>query len=314
MAASALEARIVARLAGSKLLSGGAEGSPACDLDADLDDWSVDEGCGDEDECEEEVVEVAEEDVMRLLDAAEPALDVCRRLFHAQPALEQLQLLQPAAAAALHDHGWAVLPGLLPARVALEARGEALALHAAGGLTPAASHAHARFTDASARGDAVAWLHTGEPPASSCRGLSAALDLLSAVRADLSVFLRLARNVAEYQCAVYPGSGAAYARHRDAFPDDGSEVCQRRITAVLYCNPPDWDTATLGGALRLHVPAPSGCAALQPGCAWRSDTDDNAFVDVTPAAGTLVLFLSGAVEHEVMPCHAARVAITAWCQ
>jgi hypothetical protein len=30
--------------------------------------------------------------------------------------------------------------------------------------------------------------------------------------------------------------------------------------------------------------------------------------------GTLVLFLSGAVEHEVRPCHAPRVAITAWCQ
>ena len=40
------------------------------------------------------------------------------------------------------------------------------------------------------------------------------------------------------------------------------------------------------------------------------------WVDVSPCGGTLVLFLSGVVEHEVLPCVGAehRVAITAWCQ
>lgn len=41
---------------------------------------------------------------------------------------------------------------------------------------------------------------------------------------DLSYLLQLRRHTAEFQLAVYPGSGAQYHRHRDALPDDGSEV------------------------------------------------------------------------------------------
>ena len=35
-------------------------------------------------------------------------------------------------------------------------------------------------------------------------------------------------------------------------------------------------------------------------------------VDVAPLAGRLVMFLSGAVEHAVLPTLAQRVALTAW--
>lgn len=37
-------------------------------------------------------------------------------------------------------------------------------------------------------------------------------------------------------------------------------------------------------------------------------------MDVAPLAGRLVLFLSGAVEHAVLPNFAQRVALTSWCQ
>ena len=37
-------------------------------------------------------------------------------------------------------------------------------------------------------------------------------------------------------------------------------------------------------------------------------------MDVAPVAGRLVLFLSGAVEHAVLPNFSQRVALTAWCQ
>lgn len=37
-------------------------------------------------------------------------------------------------------------------------------------------------------------------------------------------------------------------------------------------------------------------------------------VDVAPVGGRLVLFLSGAVEHAVLPNLAQRIALTAWCQ
>jgi SM-20-related protein len=252
-------------------------------------------------------------------------LQACQRLFLPAPALDALQVLPAWAAAALRRDGWAVVPGFLPAHVAAAAREEALALHREGAFSPAPRHAAperaaaaaaAPFTDASARGDAVLWLHPDAPPAACAPGLRGALDALGALRADLARLLALRRGTAEHQLAVYPPSGAAYARHRDAFPDDGAEADQRRVTAIVYANDPDWDCATAGGALRLHAPArgareqdeaaaEDAAGGGEPGAPW---------VDVAPVGGTLVLFLSGAVEHEVLPCHAPRVAVTAWCQ
>ena len=98
------------------------------------------------------------------------------------------------------------------------------------------------------------------------------------------------------QLAVYP-DGAAYSRHRDAFPDDGTEEEQRRVTAVVYLNP-EW-LPSAGGVLRAFLPPAAGGGSR----------------DVEPRGGRLLLFLSGAVDHEVLPaCGQERVAISAWCQ
>ena len=120
------------------------------------------------------------------------------------------------------------------------------------------------------------------------------------MRDDLATVLRLT-TVTEFQLAVYPGgSSVGYARHRDAFPDDGAAGDdQRRVTCVLFANAADWDVDRDGGALRLHVPTPD-------------EQPPRAHVDVAPTGGTLVLFLSGAVDHEVLPCTVPRVAVSAW--
>jgi hypothetical protein len=231
--------------------------------------------------------------------------------------------------------------------VAAAARREALALHGEGafsaapraalpaprraGAGDASAAAPAPFTDASARGDAVLWLHPGAPPAACAPGLSTALVALSSLRDDVARLLRLspaAATATEHQLAVYPPSGAAYARHRDALPDDGggeessgggasASAQQRRVTMVCYANEPDWDVARDGGALRLHVPPPQrGDEDLAAGGGGDDDgvtVAGASWVDVVPRGGACVLFLSGAVEHEVMPCAAHRVALTAWC-
>lgn len=49
---------------------------------------------------------------------------------------------------------------------------------------------------------------------------------------DLGEALALRQRAAEYQLALYPGSGTQYVRHRDAFPDDGSEEQQRRVRVL----------------------------------------------------------------------------------
>lgn len=37
-------------------------------------------------------------------------------------------------------------------------------------------------------------------------------------------------------------------------------------------------------------------------------------LDIAPVSGRLVVFLSGAIDHAVLPSHNPRVALTAWCQ
>jgi SM-20-related protein len=206
-----------------------------------------------------------------------------------------------------------VLPSFLSAAESAAARAEALAMYSGGAFGAAAAAAPA---DTNARGDEMLWLHG--PPAGA-PGLASALARLHALRSDLAQLLSLASDAAvtELQLAVYRPGGASYARHRDAFPEDTApegRPGQRRVTAVLYANDAAWDCAAQGGALRLHVPptplldddeqASDAAGGLIPGAAW---------VDVAPRGGTLALFLSGAVDHEVLPSSEEhRVALTAW--
>jgi SM-20-related protein len=89
----------------------------------------------------------------------------------------------------------------------------------------------------------------------------------------------------EAHYALYP-TGAGYLRHRDRFRNNDSRV----LSLVCYLNP-DWP-ADAGGALRLHLP-------------------DGA-IDIAPRTGTVVMFLSDEIEHEVLPATQPRLSIAAW--
>eukprot|EP01023_Acetabularia_acetabulum_P047006 TRINITY_DN4924_c0_g1_i2.p3 TRINITY_DN4924_c0_g1~~TRINITY_DN4924_c0_g1_i2.p3 ORF type:complete len:226 (-),score=58.63 TRINITY_DN4924_c0_g1_i2:757-1434(-) len=69
---------------------------------------------------------------------------------------------------------------------------------------------------------------------------------------DLVEIMHLKHKSAEYQLAHSPGGGSRYVRHRDAFPDDGSEEHQRRVTAIVYMNS-HWRQED-GGQLRIWPP------------------------------------------------------------
>ena len=110
-----------------------------------------------------------------------------------------------------------------------------------------------------------------------------------------------------------------YERHRDGFPsagdeeDDGSadeaSPMWRRVTSILYLNESNWPSAD-GGALRVYHPQKPSDNTDAVGS---GDSDrDSQCVDVYPQGGRLVVFMAGAVEHEVLPAYAARVALTAW--
>lgn len=128
------------------------------------------------------------------------------------------------------------------------------------------------------------------------------LRKLQEVNKDLRTFVHLSpENVSEYQLAYYPKDiGARYTKHRDALPDDGG-LPFRRVTAIVYLREDEWTEAD-GGKLRAYIP--KGSAAEASG---------KEYVDIEPIGGRLILFLSGAVDHEVLPVHSKeRFAVTSW--
>jgi SM-20-related protein len=181
---------------------------------------------------------------------------------------------------ALGECAYFVRDGFVGAELVRALRAEADALHASGRFAGAGVGHLRRAYDTSVRSDEHVWLEPAE---------GSAFSTLHARLADLGEAMRkeayLGVDGFDFQLARY-SPGAAYARHRDAFRDRND----RRATAIVYLNP-SW-TPEAGGQLRLHI-----------GGSPR---------DVEPVGGRLVVFLSEAVEHEVLPAQATRYAATAW--
>lgn len=112
---------------------------------------------------------------------------------------------------------------------------------------------------------------------------------MESLRLALNRTLQLGLFSLEAHYAIYP-PGAAYRRHRDAFPDGGAMPNARVISCALYLNE-GW-TASDGGALRIY--------------------DGDRVRDVLPIAGTLACFLSERFEHEVLPATRERLSVTGW--
>ena len=121
-------------------------------------------------------------------------------------------------------------------------------------------------------------------------------DVLDQMRQDLPQPLDTA--LSEFLYAYYP-SGGFYRRHRDAI--SGSASMLRKYSLLMYLNK-DWKEDDKG-KLRMHMD--SGGDELPAG-------EDPNFMDVAPKGGTLVLFDSSLVPHEVLDTQAERVAIVGW--
>ena len=126
-------------------------------------------------------------------------------------------------------------------------------------------------------------------------------QILSTVREELGATFgtHLDATLDELLYAYYP-TGGFYRRHRDSI--SGSASVLRSYSLLLYLNDGVWDE-TKGGELRLHMD--TGGDLLPP-----NETPN--FIDILPQGGTLVLFKSDLIPHEVLNTNSERIAIVGW--
>lgn len=182
----------------------------------------------------------------------------------------------------LAEHGWAITTDLLPpttiAALAAEAKSlwTGTAFKAAGVGRGAALQVRADI-----RSDHILWLDEAHLTAPQAEYFAAMGQLQNELNAQLFVGVQSL----EAHYAVYP-PGAFYQKHVDRF----STADERIISCSLYLNL-NWDEAD-GGALRLY--------------------DGAQHIDVYPHAGTLAIFRSDAIYHEVLPAKRERFSLTGW--
>ena len=114
------------------------------------------------------------------------------------------------------------------------------------------------------------------------------LNRLEELQQQLQDYFRISLKKVESHFSVYE-PGQFYVRHRDtaAASVDGTA---RIFSFVIYLNP-DWKNGD-GGELRGY-------------------SGDNVLFQIEPHLGSMILFRSD-VEHEVLPAHRTRYALTGW--
>jgi SM-20-related protein len=182
----------------------------------------------------------------------------------------------------LAEQGWAIVANALPVDLTLELAQECRARANQGALQPAGvGRGSAHGVQEGVRGDHIQWLEPGQ-----CAAGDRYLTMLDDLRGQLNQALYLGLEDYEGHFALYP-PGTFYQKHLDRFRDDD----RRAVSAVFYLNS-DW-LPEQGGALRLYLA-------------------DGLELDVLPEAGTLVVFLSADLPHEVLPATRERLSLTGW--
>lgn len=186
-------------------------------------------------------------------------------------------------APALSSAGWWVDDAAIDRSLCAALLADLHALDAAAELSAAGVGRAATYRrDWSVRGDRIAWLTSAT---AAQRTFLAGLETL---RIALNRSLYLGLVAADAHFAQYD-PGARYQRHVDSFRGTANRI----VSLVAYLNS-DWSPAD-GGDLVLYEPGTMRQLAR-----------------VAPCAGTVVVFLSEEVPHEVMAASRDRASIAAW--
>lgn len=196
--------------------------------------------------------------------------------------IQHLQRHLPQIIDELSNQGWSQLHDFLPDTLTHELAAECRARAEKGALAPAGvGRGQGLAVREGVRGDHIQWLEPGQSPSSDRY-----LEAMDALRQTLNQRFYLGLEDFESHFALYP-PGTFYQKHLDRFRDDD----RRTVSAVFYLNP-NWQSSD-GGALRIY---PDN---LEP-------------LDLPPQAGSLVLFMSGELPHEVLPATRERLSLTGW--
>lgn len=209
------------------------------------------------------------------------------------------------AALELAERGWTILPFFLTPETIAALRGEAEQYGREQRFREAdIGRGSGQAARADIRSDQILWLNPLEPTPAQAPYWTAMDELRQTLNREL--FLSLISLEAHY--AVYE-PGAFYRKHVDRFQSSD----ERMISTTLYLNP-GWSEAD-GGHLRLY----SEEAQIEPSDERANESleatpeaQQPQYVDVLPHAGTLALFRSDTIPHEVLPATRSRYSLTGW--
>jgi SM-20-related protein len=188
----------------------------------------------------------------------------------------------------LGEQGWVVVPDFLNNEEVADLTAGLMQEWHAGRLRPAGvGHGTGRQVRQDIRGDRILWLDE----AAATPAQQTYLSRMDALRTAINQETFLGLFDLESHFAIYPAD-SFYRKHLDRFRDDSA----RTVSCILYLNR-DWSPHD-GGQLRLY---------LEPGPQGEGD-----YIDVAPAVGTLVVFLSDRFWHEVLPTRRERMSLTGW--
>ncbi len=200
----------------------------------------------------------------------------------ASPAPDRLDLLLETLA----QNGYVCVPDFLSQNTSAALLGELHTLYNAGKAFAAGIGQGDNYrVQPAVRSDTILWLDPASLPPAQAIYWQAIEDLR--LRLNRRYFLGLTD--IESHFAQYP-TGGLYKRHLDVFRGKS----RRRISCVFYLNFP-WSRAD-GGQLRLYLPGDQG----------------ETRVDILPLAGSLVVFDSQTIEHEVLPARRPRASLAGW--
>jgi SM-20-related protein len=182
------------------------------------------------------------------------------------------------------QQGYAVIEQFIHPQEIASLAAQAKILYSAGEMHKAKTGI-AKAENSTLRGDFIHWIEANDASEAVMTYLNTMTELQQAI--NQAFFLGLFE--LESHFAIYP-AGAGYQKHLDQFI--GKE--ERKVSCILYLNE-NWNSED-GGQLRMYLDKKE----------W------NRFIDISPQAGTLVVFLSSDFLHEVLPAKRERISVTGW--